>query len=176
VLKLLMTRLRLRFWGTVAVLVGLLAVGIQPITPGKPPTLYRLGQDHPAMAVPAAARRGALSILHGVEPLHEVEDNLPSGSGYDWPAYMVPSEVREQLGKIGHVHFVNAEPAGGRIGHADFRDKPAVLSNVGLTLQTGVAPGYPDRPLKSTSGTVLKLHSDYPGCRVTCFHVSNDDR
>jgi len=89
---------------------------------------------------------------------------------------MVLSEVREQLGKIGNVHFFNIKSAGGRIGHVYFRDKPAVLWNVGLTLQTGVATGYLDRPQKSTSGTVLKLHSNDPRCRVTCFHVSNDDR
>jgi hypothetical protein len=128
------------------------------------------------MAVPAAARRGAQSILHGADRLYEVEDNLLSGYGYEWPASMVLSEVREQLGKIVNVHFFNFKSAGGRIGHVYFRDKPAVLSNVGLTLQTGVATGYHDRPLKSTSGVVLKLHSNDPGCRVTCFHVSNDDR
>lgn len=71
-----------------------------------------------------------------------------------------------ELGEVPNVHFINVEDAGGRIGHAYFRDNPAVLSDVVLTLRTGALPGSAERPLEPVRSQFWNLHSNYPGIRI----------
>ncbi|MGQ0563687.1 MAG: alpha/beta hydrolase [Gemmobacter sp.] len=81
-----------------------------------------------------------------------------------------------ELGQIPNVHFINVEAAGGRVGHAYFRDNPAVLSDVVLTLRTGALPGSPERPLDPVRSQFWNLHSNYPGPRIVVVRRMNSDR
>jgi esterase/lipase superfamily enzyme len=80
------------------------------------------------------------------------------------------------LGEIPNVHFINVEAAGGRIGHAYFRDNPAVLSDVVLTLRTGALPGSRERPLDPVRKQFWNLHANYPGPRIVVVPRMNSDR
>lgn len=91
-----------------------------------------------------------------------------------------PDELTEkewfELGEVPNVHFINVEDAGGKIGHAYFRDNPAVLSDVVLTLRTGALPGSPERPLEKVRSQFWSLHSNYPGPRIVIERRMNSDR
>jgi esterase/lipase superfamily enzyme len=82
----------------------------------------------------------------------------------------------EQLGEIPNVHFIDVESAGGRLGHAYFRDNPAVLSDVVLTLRTGAMPGSRERPLDPVRSNFWSLHPNYPGPRIVVVPQLNSDR
>ncbi len=81
-----------------------------------------------------------------------------------------------ELGEIPNVHFINVEDAGGRLGHAYFRDNPAVLSDVVLTLRTGALPGSALRPLEPVRSQFWSLHRNYPGPRIVVVPRMNSDR
>jgi esterase/lipase superfamily enzyme len=82
----------------------------------------------------------------------------------------------KELGEIPNVHFINVEDAGGRLGHAYFRDNPAVLSDVVLTLRTGALPGSAERPLDPVRSQFWSLHRNYPGPRIVVVPRMNSDR
>jgi pimeloyl-ACP methyl ester carboxylesterase len=81
-----------------------------------------------------------------------------------------------ELAQARNVHFINVEDAGGRIGHAYFRDNPAVLSDVVLILRTGALPGSDLRPLEPVRGQYWSLHRNYPGPRILATRRMNSDR
>lgn len=81
-----------------------------------------------------------------------------------------------KMGDLGNVHFINVEDAGGRLGHAYFRDNPAVLSDVILTLRTGAEPGDPLRPLENVRSNYWNMHKNYPGQRIIEPVIVNSDR
>ncbi len=80
------------------------------------------------------------------------------------------------LGDLGNLHFIDVESVGGRIGHAYFRDNPAVMSDVILTLRTRSVPGTPERPLENVRSNFWRMHPNYPGARITAPVVTNSDR
>lgn len=65
-----------------------------------------------------------------------------------------------------NVSFIDVEAAGGELGHSYFRDNPAVLSDVVLTLRTGARAGEEARPLDRIRGNFWSLHANYPGPRI----------
>lgn len=81
-----------------------------------------------------------------------------------------------QLGDLGNVHFIDVEAAGADLGHAYFRDNPAVLSDIILTLRTGALPGTTIRPLDRVRGNFWSLHDNYPGPRIIREVVRGADR
>ena len=81
-----------------------------------------------------------------------------------------------ELGEIANVNFINVEDAGGRLGHAYFRDNPAVLSDVVLILRTGALPGSATRPLDPVRAQFWSLHRNYPGPRIVVVPRMNSDR
>lgn len=85
-------------------------------------------------------------------------------------------EEWHELGEVSNVSFINVEDAGGKIGHSYFRDNPAVLSDVVLTLRTGALPGSPERPLEKVRDRFWSLHSNYPGPRIVIVRRTNSDR
>ena len=82
----------------------------------------------------------------------------------------------QRFESLGNVNFIDVEDAGGRLGHAYFRDNPAVLSDVILTLRTGAAPGGAERPLDRVRGSYWRLHRNYPGPRIIVVQRTNSDR
>jgi esterase/lipase superfamily enzyme len=82
----------------------------------------------------------------------------------------------QQLGDLGNVHFIDVEAAGGDLGHAYFRDNPAVLSDIILTLRSGALPGSAERPLDRVRGNFWALHDNYPGPRIVREVVRGADR
>jgi esterase/lipase superfamily enzyme len=76
------------------------------------------------------------------------------------------AEDWRKLGELGNVHFIDVEAAGGQLGHAYFRENPAVLSDIILTLRTGAFPGEAARPLERVRGNFWSLHENYPGPRI----------
>lgn len=81
-----------------------------------------------------------------------------------------------QMGDLGNVYFVDVENAGSKLGHAYFRDNPAVLSDVILTLRTGALPGGVERPLQRIRGNFWRMHANYPGPRIVVTLKRNSDR
>ncbi|NDW47715.1 alpha/beta hydrolase [Ruegeria sp. PrR005] len=71
-----------------------------------------------------------------------------------------PGELAS-LRKVGLVHFIRVEGAGG-LGHSYFRDNPGVMSDMALTLRTRAFPGGTLRPLTLDHENIWTLHSDYP--------------
>ena len=82
----------------------------------------------------------------------------------------------QEPGEVPNGHFINVEDAGGHLGHAYFRDNPAVLSDVVLTLRTGVLPGSPRRPLDLLRGNFWNLHRNHQGPRIVVVPRINSDR
>ena len=68
------------------------------------------------------------------------------------------NDVRERK----HVGVINVEGRGAEIGHAYFRENPAVLSDIVLTLRTRSLPGSLFRPLEEISPGFFSLHQNYP--------------
>lgn len=81
-----------------------------------------------------------------------------------------------QMGDLGNVYFVDVENAGSKLGHAYFRDNPAVLSDVILTLRTAALPGSATRPLERIRGNFWRMHANYPGPRIVVTLKRNSDR
>ncbi len=81
-----------------------------------------------------------------------------------------------RLETVTNVHMINVEGAPGRLGHVYFRDNPAVLSDVILTMRTGAVPGSAERPLEQVRGNFWRLHSNYPGPRIVRIVPDNSDR
>jgi esterase/lipase superfamily enzyme len=82
----------------------------------------------------------------------------------------------QALGDLANVHFINVEAAGGQLGHAYFRDNPAVLSDIILTLRTNALPGAAVRPLDRVRGNFWSLHGNYPGPRIVVEIRRGEDR
>lgn len=72
------------------------------------------------------------------------------------------AEVRETFRLMGNVHFIDVERPGNSISHSYFRDNPAVVSDIVLTLRTSAPPGGDDRPLQPLGANFWALRSDYP--------------
>ncbi len=93
---------------------------------------------------------------------------------------LAPDDFTDQewrrMGVLGNVHFVDVEAAGGKLGHGYFRDNPAVLSDIILTLRTGEMPGTQARPLERVRGNFWSLHSNYPGPRIVTEVKRGGDR
>jgi esterase/lipase superfamily enzyme len=81
-----------------------------------------------------------------------------------------------RIERYGNAFYIDVEGAPGRLGHTYFRDNPAVLSDVVLTLRTGARPGDAARPLEPVRGPYWKLHANYPGPRILREVRRNDDR
>ena len=81
------------------------------------------------------------------------------------PDKLTDDEWRK-LAALDNVYFIDVENAGSKLGHAYFRDNPAVLSDVILTLRTGALPGSSERPLEHIRGNVWRMHDNYPGPRI----------
>ena len=73
--------------------------------------------------------------------------------------------MRETFARIGSVHFISVEEARPALGHNYFRENPAVVSDIVLTLRHGVLPGDDLRPMRQLSGNFWSLHSTYPAPR-----------
>jgi hypothetical protein len=82
----------------------------------------------------------------------------------------------QSLGDLGNVHFIDVEAAGDQLGHAYFRDNPAVLSDIILTLRTGAFPGDAVRPLERVRGNFWSMHDNYPGPRIVIQIKRGSDR
>ena len=65
------------------------------------------------------------------------------------------------LTRAGNVHFIKVARLQG-LGHAYFRENPAVLSDIALTLRSRAAPGTVFRPLVAETGNIWGLQPDYP--------------
>jgi len=71
-----------------------------------------------------------------------------------------PDEIAS-LTRAGNVHFIRVADVQG-LGHAYFRENPAVLSDIALTLRSRAAPGSAFRPLLRETGNIWRLDPDYP--------------
>lgn len=70
--------------------------------------------------------------------------------------------VRETFRLMGNVDFIDVERPGNSISHSYFRENPAVVSDIVLTLRTSAPPGGAERPLRQLDANFWALHSDYP--------------
>lgn len=71
-----------------------------------------------------------------------------------------PDEIAS-LTRAGNVHFIRVADVQG-LGHSYFRENPAVLSDIALTLRSRAAPGSAFRPLLPETGNIWRLEPDYP--------------
>lgn len=71
-----------------------------------------------------------------------------------------PGELAS-LKKVGLVHFVRVEGAGG-LGHSYFRDNPGAMSDIALALRTRAFPGGTLRPLQLDHDNIWTLQANYP--------------
>jgi esterase/lipase superfamily enzyme len=72
-----------------------------------------------------------------------------------------PGEL-ESLSRLGLVHFIQVEKAGGELGHSYFRQNPGVISDIALTLRTRAFPGGTLRPLELDEQNFWTLQPNYP--------------
>ncbi|WP_426033688.1 alpha/beta hydrolase [Cypionkella sp. TWP1-2-1b2] len=82
----------------------------------------------------------------------------------------------QKMGDLGNVYFIDVENAGSKLGHTYFRDNPAVLSDVILTLRTGALPGSAERPLAQIRSNFYQMHANYPGPRIVVELKRNSNR
>jgi len=82
----------------------------------------------------------------------------------------------QKLTRTQNVTFIDVEAAGGSLGHSYFRDNPAVLSDIILTLRSDAAAGSPERPLDLIRGNFWSLHANYPGPRIIVEVRRGEDR
>jgi esterase/lipase superfamily enzyme len=61
-----------------------------------------------------------------------------------------------------NIHIVNVEAVVGRDSHSYFHKNPDVLSDIVITLRTGLPPGGEERPLEFQKGNFWNLHAGYP--------------
>ncbi len=61
-----------------------------------------------------------------------------------------------------NIHIVNVEAVAGRDSHSYFHRNPDVLSDIVITLRTGLPPGGEERPLEFQKGNFWNLHAGYP--------------
>ncbi|WP_300037119.1 alpha/beta hydrolase [uncultured Roseobacter sp.] len=73
---------------------------------------------------------------------------------------LTPQDIA-RLGKAELVFFIRAENIAGT-GHSYFRNNPAVLSDIVLTLRTRAFPGGTLRPLEQGADGFWQLHPNYP--------------
>jgi esterase/lipase superfamily enzyme len=66
------------------------------------------------------------------------------------------------LTRAGNVHFIKVARAGRGLGHAYFRNNPAVMSDIALTLRSRAPPGSEFRPLAAETGNIWRLAPGYP--------------
>ncbi len=62
----------------------------------------------------------------------------------------------------GNVNIVIVDGGSVQLGHAYFRENPAVLSDIVLALRTRAMPGTQFRPLDPVAGNIWNLHQNYP--------------
>lgn len=99
---------------------------------------------------------GSDSVLHLASVLTGA-DRFGASSASDFR----PGEL-ESLERIGLVYFIQVESAGGSFGHSYFRENPAVMSDIALTLRTRAFPGGTLRPLESDEQNFWTLQPNYP--------------
>ena len=68
----------------------------------------------------------------------------------------------EQLSQVGNVNFIMPEQLDRRLGHAYFRENPAVMSDIVLALRSRQLPGSAFRPLEQINEGIWGLHVNYP--------------
>ena len=61
-----------------------------------------------------------------------------------------------------NIPIVNVEAVAGRDSHSYFHRNPDVLSDIVITLRTGLPPGGEERPLEFQKGNFRNLHACYP--------------
>jgi len=70
--------------------------------------------------------------------------------------------LRETFSRIGNVHFIGVEAARPALGHNYFRNNPAVVSDIVLTLRHHAPPGSEQRPMRQLDVNFWSLHRGYP--------------
>jgi esterase/lipase superfamily enzyme len=73
------------------------------------------------------------------------------------PEDLTPAR-RETFTRIGNVHFIIVEAARPALGHGYFRENPAVLSDIVLTLRHGAPPGGERRPMRRLDVNFCAFH------------------
>lgn len=69
---------------------------------------------------------------------------------------------RADLASADNVNLIVVEEGGTSLGHAYFRDNPAVLSDIVLALRTRAPAGTVFRPMDPVIESIFVLHQDYP--------------
>ena len=77
------------------------------------------------------------------------------------PAQLSVKE-RADLASASNVNLIIVEEGGTELGHAYFRENPAVLSDIVLALRTRAAAGTSFRPMEPLGANIFALHQDYP--------------
>lgn len=81
------------------------------------------------------------------------------------------------LAGASNIHIVNVEAVVGRDSHSYFHSNPDVLSDIVISLRTGLPPGGEERPLEHQQGNFWNLHEGYPFDRPrTVFEVDRPTR
>ena len=86
--------------------------------------------------------------------------NVTRLGGVD-PEKLSKRELNDLKGP-GNVNIVMVESGSVQLGHAYFRENPAVLSDIVLALRTRAMPGTRFRPLEPVAGNIWSLHQNYP--------------
>ncbi len=75
-----------------------------------------------------------------------------------------------------NIHIINVEAVVGRDSHSYFHNNPDVLSDIVISLRTGLPPGGEERPLEFQKGNFWNLHAGYPFDRPkTVFELERPD-
>ncbi len=96
----------------------------------------------------------------GALRLSRLIGNVTRLGGVD-PEKLSERELNDLKG-TGNVNIVMVESGSVQLGHAYFRENPAVLSDIVLALRTRAMPGTQFRPLDPIAGNIWGLHQNYP--------------
>ncbi len=96
----------------------------------------------------------------GALRLSRLIGNVTRLGGID-PEKLSEREVRD-LESARNVNIVMVDGGSVQLGHAYFRENPAVLSDIVLALRTRAMPGTRFRPLDPVAGNIWSLHQNYP--------------
>lgn len=69
---------------------------------------------------------------------------------------------RADLASAHNVNLIIVEEGGTELGHSYFRENPAVLSDIVLSLRTRSPAGTAFRPMEPVIDNIFTLHQDYP--------------
>ncbi|MEL7256768.1 MAG: alpha/beta hydrolase [Pseudomonadota bacterium] len=96
----------------------------------------------------------------GALRLSRLIGNVTRLGGVD-PEKLSERELNDLKG-TGNVNIIMVESGSVQLGHAYFRENPAVLSDIVLALRTRAMPGTRFRPLEPVAGNIWSLHQNYP--------------